>query len=210
MSWYTPEQKRESVARAHAILAETAPAVERTVARSAGSPLVYKTHQRREDDSLPAGVHILRPQCPGEILVPKTLVGVGRGECICRRLKAFAEEAGKGMAEFVGRKLDPLERELKLLRHEFIVLREDVALARALHDLRSEVARRASRCQRCQRSNRGWRAEATLAAGAVRKLQRELDVTKDKLGKLRSINRSRITTCAKCARRRRRPRRQHR
>ena len=103
-------------------------------------------------------------------------------EHVGHRLRAYSEglseEIGEAMAEYVGQRVGPLERELELLRREFTVLRQEVGVERGLRDLRAEVA--AARKEVPKLPAIASRLEAEQA-----RLQRELDATKDKLGKLR-------------------------
>jgi chromosome segregation ATPase len=70
------------------------------------------------------------------------------------------------------------KNELKLLQHQFIVLREDFALAKSLRDLRDEVAEARAQVPKLPA------IVADLEAEQAR-LERELAKTKDRLGKMR-------------------------
>jgi hypothetical protein len=106
-------------------------------------------------------------------------------ERIEQHLEPLNEVIGQAMAEWVGQRLDPLERELALLRHEFICLREDVALAKSLHELREEVATARKQIPKVPAIEARLGAEQTRLVAEQDRLQRELDVTKDKLANLR-------------------------
>ena len=55
--------------------------------------------------------------------------------------KACAEAYGEAMAEWVGQKVDPLKRELALLRHEAASLRDEVERERALSAKAADIER---------------------------------------------------------------------
>ena len=97
------------------------------------------------------------------------------------RLRAYSEglseEIGEAMAEYVGQKVDPLKRELELLRREFTVLRQEAGLERGLRDLRPKW-RQHQRGAEAAGDRVAPRSGASAPAA-------ELDATKDKLGKLR-------------------------
>jgi chromosome segregation ATPase len=78
-----------------------------------------------------------------------------------------------------------VKRELKLLRHEFICLREDVALARALHDLHSEVVEARKQVPKLPAIVAGFDARQADLEAEQAHLERELAKVKDRVGKVR-------------------------
>jgi hypothetical protein len=140
----------------------------------AGAGLVYKTHDdaRVADDDSSSR----RAAAKSELTWWEWT-----DQRINSHLKAFAEEAAEGMAEFIGRKLDPIKRELReleLLRREFTILQHEVGVERGLRDLCAEVAE--ARKQIPQ-----YDAEQKQLKAKQARLEHELAMTKDKLGKLR-------------------------
>jgi chromosome segregation ATPase len=101
------------------------------------------------------------------------------------RLEAFTEAVGEAMAQFVGRKVGPIERELNLLRREFTVLREEVGLERGLKALREEVATARAEIPKLPAIEARLEAKQARLDAEQTRLRHELDATKDKLGKVR-------------------------
>jgi hypothetical protein len=153
--------------------------------------LVHKTHDNaRVADGAGASV---------ERALPARTVSVNSGselswqhwveERIESHLEAFgkacAEAYGEAMAGWVGGKVDPIKRELALLRHEFICLREDVALSRKLHELRSEVAEARKQVPKLPAIVDEFDARQTDLAAEQARLERELAKTKERVSKMR-------------------------
>ena len=198
---YSPEERREIMAKADAILAETAPAAQRNSAavhaRDGAGGLVFKTREARVDGS-------------GSRIAHKTSVADDDGAAVERtpsarnskqsrwewtdariesHLSAFGEEVaekfGAAMAEWVGGKVDPIKRELALLRREFTVLREEVALERGLRDLRAEVAEARKEVPKLPAIAAQFDARQADVEGKQARLERELAKTKERVSNLR-------------------------
>jgi hypothetical protein len=183
MSWYTPEQKRESIAKARTLLAETAPAAQReaTALRRSGPELVFKIRDNGRPVERTPPAHSAPAKSAASQLPWQDWVE----ERIEDRAKMLVEATGRGMAEWVGRKLDPLERELALLRREFSVLREEVGLERELRDLRRQVVEAQKAIPKLPEIEAELEVKQARLDAEQTRLRRELDATKDKLGKLR-------------------------
>jgi hypothetical protein len=102
-------------------------------------------------------------------------------EHVDHRFKAHSEELatviGEAMAEWVGRKVDPLERELKSLKGEFEVLSNEMRLVRGLTTLREEVAQ-------ARREMPSFPAVASRLEAEQERLQGEVLKLKNRVGKV--------------------------
>ena len=86
--------------------------------------------------------------------------------------------ASKELHDAMARELAATKRELELLKQEFVILREQVGLAEGLRSLRTEVDDARARMPQIP-------ATVTRLEAAQMHLEREVDKTKDRLGKAR-------------------------
>ncbi len=194
MSMYSPEQRRAIMAKAHAILEETAPQREPVVSRTTGPKLIYKTKVQTEPRESARSTEAAEPS-----KLPATTSGGSEAwwqwvdKRIDYRLAAFARTTETAVGQVVGeiraqarehceREVGIVKRELELTRRELTVLRHEVGVERGLRDLRRQVVEAQKRIPDVPAIEA--RLEAKQAC-----LEHELAMTKDKLGKLR-VNQS--------------------
>jgi hypothetical protein len=192
MSQYSLEQKRESLARAYAILAETAPAGQRKPAPTHTSQpgIIYKTRVRDDDDGPgPRIVHSTpRTRAVAAKSAPSEMVWWRWVDArIEDGLSAYSKDVGRAIGTKTRETREPLEeenrvlkRELELLRRELDVLRMEVnvkALQEEVRTARAEIPNLAAVEAR-------FDVRQADVEGKQASLERELKITKDKLGRL--------------------------
>jgi hypothetical protein len=178
MSWYTEEEKYATIRKAREALAAANATLE-GAALSRRSPTELGLLIKDKHDALVA------PHASSKVTKALEQQTPPTREAKCEMTNSLREflvgivvELRRERRAEIQKAVDPLERELKLLRHEFVILRQDVALAKSLHDLHDEVAEARKQVPKLPA------IVADLEADQAR-LERELDATKDKLGKLR-------------------------
>jgi hypothetical protein len=154
MSQYTPEQRREIMARAHAILAETAPAAQRkpVASRTSGPGLVYKTRVANDDDEH-AGSKVVRKRsvetrvadddgdadlsaAASAYATAKTPAGNPypwwtwvEKHCEYHR-RAMCEAVGQALGEFRAQACEHCEREVGIVKRELELTRRELTVLR--------------------------------------------------------------------------------
>jgi hypothetical protein len=192
MSWYTPEEKRESIRKAREALASAnATLQDAALSQRATTPMGFIC--KTKDDALVEPRESARSTEAAESrrLPATTRAGSKQpwwewvDERIGQHLEPLNKVIGQAMAEWVGRKVDPLKCELELLRREFTVLQKEVAVERGLKALREEVETARAEVPKLPAiAARFGAKQADLEAEQTR-LERELVKAKDRIGKLR-------------------------
>jgi chromosome segregation ATPase len=196
MSCYTPEQRREIMARARAILAETAPAVQRgaVVPRATGPKLVFKTKVQTEPRESARSTEAAESSKTS--VVARANSEQSWWEWVDARMEHRLHEYSKAVGQVIGTKArdvrDQLEegdaairREFELLQREFRVLQKEVALERGLKALREEVETARAEVPKLPAIAAQFDAEQKQLRAKQASLERELAKTKDRLGKVR-------------------------
>jgi chromosome segregation ATPase len=197
MSWYTPEEKRESIRKAQEALASAnATLQDAALFQRATTPMGFIC--KTKDDALVEpreSVRSARSARSTEAAESSKTSAVAReAECemtddLREVLVGIIVELRRERRAEIQEKVDPLERELKLLRHEFVILREDVALSRKLHDLHDEIAEARKQVPKLPAIVDQFDARQCDLEAEQARLERELAKTKDRLGKVR-VNQS--------------------
>jgi hypothetical protein len=187
-SWYSPEEKRESIRKAREALASVnATLQDAALSQRETTPMGFLC--KTKEDALiepresARSTEVRESSQSSTVMVTPELHDL-LVELIIELRRERRAEIQKAVGELRAEKaaesgaIELLQRELKLLQHEFICLREDFALARKLHDLHSEVEearRQVPKVPAIEARQTDLEAEQT-------RLEREL---KDKLGKMR-------------------------
>jgi hypothetical protein len=198
MSCYTPEQRREIMARARAILAETAPAVQRgaVVPRATGPKLVFKTKVQTEPRESARSTEAAESSKTS--VVARANSEQSWWEWVDARMEHRLHEYSKAVGQVIGTKArdvrDQLEegdaairREFELLQREFRVLQKEVALERGLKALREEVETARAEVPKLPAIAAQFDAEQKQLKAKQARLEHELAMTKDKLRVNQSI-----------------------
>jgi hypothetical protein len=196
MSWYSKEEKAESIRRARETLAKLKDILPAQRTTTAANGLVYKDRDNARVEPEPR--EVLKRSEPVKLeSVQPPVVAPNETQVwwqwtqrhVEARLAEFGEELatqmGEAMAEWVGRKVDPIKRDLELTRRELTVLRHEVGVERGLKDLRREVAKAQRQIPQVPAIAAQFDAEQKHLKAKQARLEHELAVTKDKLGKLR-------------------------
>jgi hypothetical protein len=210
MSQYTLDERAAIMANARAILAETAPAAQREAIspHTSGSELVYKTrvtnderprpravpkpdvHETYDDDdavlSASASAYATSKTAAGEPW--RTWV-----EKYCEyRHSVMRDAIGQVLGEFRAqarehceREVGIVKRELELTRREFAVLQKEVEVERGLRKLQDDVADAQKQVPTVPAIVARFDAEQSGLKAEQARLQRELEATTKKVGRLR-------------------------
>jgi hypothetical protein len=185
MSMYSPEQRAEIMENARRDLAGHVPRAQREAAasRMSGSGLIHKTRDNARIDA-DDGASVERA-LPARRAAAKPGSEKAWWQWVDDRLDdrfaEYSEHLVKVLGEVVAKTREPLQREIQLLRRELDVVRMEVnvkALQEEVRTARAEIPK--LRAIAAQFEARQEELEAEQA-----RLERELDATKDKLGKVR-------------------------
>jgi chromosome segregation ATPase len=194
VSRYLPEEREAILARSRAILAGEAAAEPQQTKVQAPSRDVpaddVDDEAAAEDANLPWWEWVQK-HCDFRARAMQEAVGEclahfqkeARDHCdrectLMNRELAITRKEGDARADAMARELAATKRELELLKQEFVILREQVGLAEGLRSLRTEVED--ARAQMPQIP-----ATITRLEAAQMHLEREVDKTKNRLGKAR-------------------------
>jgi hypothetical protein len=210
MSQFTPDQRREIMARARATLAETAPAAQRRAIASRRSEpeLVYKTRVTNDDERpRPRVAHearandgsssssVERAPCPRKVNA-KDASKMPWTDWVDARLdyerSVMTEALGGVLGEFRAqarehceREVGIVARELELTRREFAVLQKEVGVERGLRKLQDDVAEARKLVPEVPAIAARLDAEQSSLKAEQARLQREIEATTKKVGRLR-------------------------
>jgi hypothetical protein len=196
---YTAQERREIMARAYAILEETAPYTQRgaVVSRATGPKLVYKTTVQPEPREASKAPTKLPATTRGNSQQPWWEWVDARME---HRLAAYSREIEQAVGQVIGevraqmrercdREVGFVKRDLELTRRELAVLRHEVGVERGLRDLRRQVVAAQKAVPNVPAIEARLDEENKRLKAKPARLEHELEVTQDKLGKVR-VNQS--------------------
>jgi hypothetical protein len=208
MSQFTPEQRREIMARARETLAEAAPAAQREAIASRRSEpeLVYKTRVTNDDERpRPRPAHearanddsssVERAPCSRNVTA-KDASKMPWTDWVDARLdyerSVMTDALGEVLGEFRAqarehceREVGIVARELDLTRREFAVLQKEVGVERGLRQLQDDVAEAQKQVPKVPAIAARLDAEQSSLKAEQARLQRELEATTKNVSRLR-------------------------